>query len=313
MQEFSQTVRYAVAHTVVLICIVSSCFEGLIFYVICTREKLHIQRYYIVANLCISDILLALFYATIVEITVPVSQVRVTVTYEVVNGSLLVAIYTSLYTSALLSFDRYVAVAYSLRYSQIMTSKNTIIALLFSWISSTGLVLLIALEPTRTTKYIVYRPGALILGTLLVLIFTVFLLYVAVYTTLIRKKHIKEIRSRRIYFGVDEERLKWLSRLKQSICDTLKLNYYNAIFIVIMTVLFNLCIHFEDQIVLVILHSFVCVLTLILNPLVQGSTQTELRLELTRLIIPDNGRRQSDSNISTFSTAISLPMRSMSF
>ena len=186
---------------------------------IISKKHLHKPSYYILVNLSISDMFLLIVVATRFSNAVDPNNFYLDFSHKVVAMA-------SVLSTLCMTLDRYVAVVYCLRYSNIMNKSFLILLLCAVWVSSFILAMipfLLSDEPEKRRLY-----GNCILVPVFI-VSCIILIFASLWIRRIRNLHITNIKKRRIYFGVQEEKLSTLQNLKASILDLFKLNYVTAI------------------------------------------------------------------------------------
>ena len=109
---------------------------------------------------------------------------------------------------------------------------------------------------------------------------SVILLSISKYTNNIRKRHIRAIERRQNYFGIEREKLDILKVIKRSLTDSFEL--YIAT-VVVMTVLTSIAIiELSLNKIVISMRIFLVLILHIIDIVVIGSTQHEIRTEIKR-------------------------------
>ena len=241
-----------------------------IISLILRKRQLWKIRFYIIANLAISDIITLFTLVSIVLTRVLTGPFKEITMFIIISKVIcLTSRITSLLTLVFLAFDRYIAVRYSLRYQMILTKKKTCFVLAAVWFFSLSIS---GMAWIKVSHYYKYQRNLFITLAVFRVTTSVLLLTLSKYTNTIRKKHINIIRSRKKYFGVTKEKLDILKTLKKSLEDSFKL-YIATVFVLIaatiagiadmvlseyrfgLQVIMILFLHVIDVIVLVISQS----------------------------------------------------------
>ena len=203
----------------------------LIFLHICNilliikKKKLHKINYYLILNLTIADLTLAVF--GFVNILI----------FDYENVDLYLAVtagyYQSIITTVQISIDRYIAIKFCLRYTSIVTNKRLISLIAVSWFLSAILAFLPMFEAPKYINNIKYkRLSSDIIRYSLIVLSSVVMIAQAVYTVSIRKKHVKKIKRTESQFGNVSGERDIIRKLRQSMKDVMNLNMLTLLFVV---------------------------------------------------------------------------------
>ena len=128
--------------------------------------------------------------------------------------------------------------------------------------------------------YFHYHRNRIILSILFRTIVSTVLLSIAKYTNNVRKRHIRTMEERQNYFGIEREKLDILKVIKRSLTDSFKL--YIAT-VVVMTVLTSIAIiELSLNKSVISMRIFLVLILHIIDIVVIGSTQHEIRTEIKR-------------------------------
>ena len=267
-----------------ILSIIPLCTNVGVVALIIKKKQLQRVRFYIIANLSMADTLTLLLLCIGViqglhedinfeENTEDVLHIiaRIITTSSYIN---------SLFATVFLSFDRYIAVRWSLRYEAILTKVKVILALCFIWIVS---ILLGGIQWVNVKTYADYHLHIFITSSLLNITTSTFILSVAKYTNAVRKQHMTNIQKRLNYFGVAKEKLDRLKQLKSSLKDSFKLFISTAIIINLQTIL-GIVELFESK-YLFDIKLYMTFLMTITDLIVLLSTQTEIKFQLKRAFL----------------------------
>ena len=123
------------------------------------------------------------------------------------------------------------------------------------------------------------------------------LIFASLWIRYIRNKHQKEITKRQVYFGVEQERLHVLQRLKTTILDVIKLNFVTS-FLLICSSLVKVSFVYGVAVKTPLLGLFVSRILLVVyvasNPFVYICSMSDLRGEYKKLIRQFVCRRRKD-------------------
>ena len=202
-----------------------------IFALIIRKRQFRQARFYIIANLTICDSTTLLLVSAIVLRGSIFGTPGTTGNNNFWTWTISLCTHiNSLSTTAFLAFDRYVAVKYDIRYYEILTKKKAFIVLVMLWALSAMVSFLPLIRVSTTSDY--FRNRVITLTTLRIIVATLLIL-ASKHTNKIRKRHVIEIRKRRINFGVEKEKLDLLQRIKNSIADAFKL-YLATIIVMVL-------------------------------------------------------------------------------
>ena len=181
-----------------------------------------------------------------------------------------------------ISVDRYIYVEYSLRYHMIMTNKRAFTSIVLIWASSAILVIVSSAVSTLTNNWLYfYVPQYTIRLTLSIIIFIF-----AIYIQYIRNRHEKAMTLRRRYFGVAEEHLTILRRLKASVEGVVRLNITSVMLYIsdsILRVVYRHGVLGGNPKVL-IAYRVISVIYLLTNPFLYIFLIVNLRTEYRRVL-----------------------------
>ena len=199
-----------------------------IISLILRKRQLWKTRFYIIANLAVSDIITLLVLVSIGSARVLTGCFKEIITFIVISKvTSLTSRITSLLTLIFLAVDRHFAVRYSLRYQMILTKKKTCFALAAVWFFSFSIS---GMTWINVSGYYKHKRNILITLAVFRVTTSALLLTLSRYTNTIRKKHINSIEKRTKYFGVTKEKLDILKALKKSLEDSFKL-YIATVFV----------------------------------------------------------------------------------
>ena len=185
--------------------------------------------------------------------------------------------YSSVFSTVLISIDRYIAIQYCLRYGQIATKQTLGISIIMSWCASIVLKLIHIVGKAELKKHDSYfkviddiTRYVFVFGSCIALIcFSLRMLH-------IRRKHIKLILGRKTQFGAEKEKLDKLSDLKQSIKNVFRLNLATA-FIVIFANICKICNAYTTSYDAYVLKFLIGAVYILSNPFLYALTMSELR------------------------------------
>ena len=96
-----------------------------IVILIIIKKRLHTQRYYIVRSVAIADIVFIINALILIIREFVRGHIRHDLIEEISSGMAMSALLTSIFTTSLLTLDRYIAVSRGLRYYIIVTKKKS--------------------------------------------------------------------------------------------------------------------------------------------------------------------------------------------
>ena len=213
-----------------------------------------------------------------------------------VHSKLLLATFSfnlsSLLGIALISIDCYVAVKHCLRYNSIMNKRTLSVAIILCWVIPAVGIGLCSLEKEKpygktgfekigstTIRYSIHFLYAFIRFTCSAVV-----ICVAIYTAIIRSKHVKQITSARSHFHCQDSMvLSKLQQVKQSVRDTLQLNCCVVIFLIPSGVVVIVKAMLQTHHLFLAAY-FLAILFQAINPFIYIFTQTVLRNRFKRII-----------------------------
>ena len=182
--------------------------------------------------------------------------------------------HASIFSTTILTLDRYITIRYCLRYHSMISVRRSYIVMVFTWILS----IVLTFAEISLRKRFSFNRAHLITDVVLA-VCCIITVTIGAYTLKIRQKHVKSITSQDLYFGVQAQRLTILRRLKQTIIDTLRINFF-AVFIVILHIIIHSVYDKRNRNSLLVLFIYST-----LNPPIFAATLTELR-KSWKLIMP---------------------------
>ena len=186
---------------------------------------------------------------------------------------------SSLLTIAILAIDRFISVKYCLRYQLILTTRRIITGV--QWVN--------------LSQSFDFHRNSFITLTYLRVLMSDLLLSLSRHTQLTRKRHMKKIKVRRKYFGVEKEKLDALKVLKNSLIDfyiTIVIAMVALVIVETMEILLNDSF-FEIRILASLLFHIAVLLAIFF-------TQREIRCQLRQLFLPCCTRNIDPENTATF-------------
>ena len=278
-----------------------------VVHLIIKKRQLRRARFYIIANLSVADTLTLLVICTgaikglyednnFEENTEGIFNV----TARIFRAS---AYINSIFTTAFLGFDRYVAVRCSLQYETILTKVRVALILCFIWIVS---IVLAVIQWVNAETHADYHLHLFLTLSLLSITTSAFILSVSKYTSAVRKRHMNNIKKRFNYFGVEKEKFDRLKYLKSSLKDSFKLFISTAIILNLQTIL-GIIELFESRYLFGV-KLYVTFLLSITDLLVLSFTQKEIKYHLKRSFLrhisiqPSNSLRSQQFPLATVSS-----------
>ena len=232
------------------------------------RRDLHKASYFILINLSMSDLIMA-----ITRVIIDVCLFRKEYVYIISD----ISYYSSIVSTVLISVDRYIAIQYCLRYGQIVTKQSLGISIIISWCASIFLKLIHIVEKAKLKKLDSYfkviddiTRYVCIFGSCIALV----CLSLRMLRT--RRKHIKLILGRKTHFGVEQEKLDKLRELKQSIKNVFRLNLATAVIVVTANIC-KICAIYTTSNAAYLLTVLFNVIYFVSNPFLYALTMSELR------------------------------------
>ena len=230
-----------------------------IFSMIVHKRRLHRVRFYIIGNLSLADTITLFIscFATVISLKddVKFEEYLNSLSGIIFNNIVYGTTMNSIFSTALLAIDRYIAVKYTLKYQTILTEKRTISLLVYLWIIS---LIIPGITSITASSHDEYQHICAIVFINLRLVVSVLLLSLSKYTHLVRKRHMKNIKKRRIYFGVEKEQFDRLKNIKNSLKDSFRF-YIGTVVIMVAfisigtTELISCEFHFLVKLVFVVL------------------------------------------------------------
>ena len=232
------------------------------------KNNLHKARYYLLANLSFSDVIMVL--------TVLIKSMTGN-NEEYMDIIAHTCLYSSIITTVLISVDRYIAIVWCLRYRQIVTNKIVSIITIISWCVSLAFTLIPTVEPAQVWKgNIHYRTGDQIFRSSVAFSCCIALVFLSIILLRIRRNHIQAIALRKSDFPNKKEKLDKLHDLKQSVKCVFRLNIATATILAISNVA-RLCYEY-NVIKSRMISTIGAAIYTVSNPILYGLTMTEIRM-----------------------------------
>lgn len=246
------------------------------FILIATRKKLHKPCYYIIVNLSVADIALLL--------SVGAQLMSEPKMYFLVIHRTVATVSTISMLG--MAADRFVAVIYCMRYTEIVTTKRLVLFLLLIWIVS-FLLSVIPLMVTRNMQRVEFYGDCILVPTYCIV--CVLCVTISLWIRNVRNKHVAIILKRNIHFGVQDEKLTILQSLKTSILDIIKLSFFSSV-LLLNTELFRLIWVYSDKssVTLSVLVGLWKTMYVVSNPIVYIISNTGLKKEYKHLCKRNN-------------------------
>ena len=269
---------------VIVVCL-ALLFNLAIMKSIFSKRKLRHVQFYIVGNLCFANTLLFLciLFAIIRKfLDENVLRENNGDVFSLIIRSLAMATHvSSLLTTAILAIDRFIAVQFCLRYQLIVTTRRIIWSFLATWLLS---VILTGVQWVNVSQTFDFRRNNFITLTCLQVVISVLLLSLSRYTQLTRKRHMKKIKIRKKYFGVEKEKFDTLKVLKNNLIDYFKLYITTVIAMVALMIVGAIEISLTDYLLEIRIVALVFFYIVVL--LAVFFTQREIRRQLRQLFLP---------------------------
>ena len=255
---------------IILTILVFSMHVSNVLFIIIKRD-LHKASYLILISLSMSDLIMA-----VTRVIIHLIQVfLISKEYFYIISD--ICYYSSIFSTLLISIDRYIAIHYCLRYEQIVTKQILGISIITSWCASIFLKLIHIVESAKLKKLDSYfktideiTRDVFIFGSCIALV------CLSLRMLHIRRKHIKLILGRKTHFGAEKEKLDKLSDLKQSLKNVFRLNLATA-FIVISANICKICSAYTTSYAAYLLTVLLGAVYFVSNPFLYAAIMSELR------------------------------------
>ena len=189
------------------------------------KYNLNQPRYRLLLNLTVSGILVIL--NIFIRLMLPRSiKEELLVLEKILYDS-------SLITTMLISLDQYIAIKHCLRYNQIVSKKNLLMAIIVPWLLSILLKLLPLIHVTKVMDI-----AKRYINTFQIVEYAIWfgcsitLITFSIEMKRVRKEHIDSIKKQSIHSMVEREKLGKLKDLKNSIKDVFRLNIATAVIVI---------------------------------------------------------------------------------
>ena len=267
-----------VTATLTLVGSVFAIFASVVIIVLIIQKvSLHCVRFYIMINLCITNIVTLLMLSFGILYSLLVGIIIEDDTKNIFLSCAGTATTIAHINSAFLSIDRYIAVKHNIHYQNILTVPRMLYVLFAIWVLS---IVVAGIQWLSVQSYFQFYRNRLIISTIFRTVVSVILLSISKYTNNIRKRHIRAIERRQNYFGIEREKLDILKVIKRSLTDSFEL--YIAT-VVVMTVLTSIAIiELSLNKIVISMRIFLVLILHIIDIVVIGSTQHEIRTEIKR-------------------------------
>ena len=279
-----------VVHTATLFIVIFSfviVVHTAIIYVIIRRNRLTKKRYYIVASISTCHCCQCLFILIWCIHSKGYGYFVKDITSSVLEGVITASFRVSLFCTCLLNFDRYIAVSSALRYQEIITKKRIFKAIFSYLVLSLFLLLVLQFGIPKHNGI-----GIVVINVFHMLVTSIFILYIAAYSITIRKRHIASIRSTRLQFEIEAEKLNLLKSIKGSVHDVMRLNILTVIFILLIAIFSLLALSLDEEI-LIRMKGLSLLLYIVSNPIIYISVLSELRGEIKKIFFVENAEKLS--------------------
>ena len=255
--------------------------EAIMVILIIKCKKLHLTRYYIIANLCVSDVMdgIVFIYYDGYLISKNDRLNHITkINYVFPMLFLLVASFNTW----LIIVDRYIAVIYPLKYHIIVSRKRVLLALCLSWIIPATILLCLLEKPKENNVWSDYRYSDMILQLIIISLLAVSTVVAGRHISSISRQHNAAILSRRQYFGVVAEERSLFEKAKRSAYGMLQLSYWTVFVVVTLqtsVIIYRFASYQNMKYILI----GVKIIYSASNPIIYFITQKELRNEMRRI------------------------------
>ena len=255
-------------------------FESVILYLIFRKIYSCNKRYFIIANLSVSDIITLFSLITIFIQLLGISEIKSDLVRSVSSTVARFSHIASLLTICTLSIDRYIALRYSLRYDVLVSKSRISYAILILWMISIAFVTCCWIQSENLETF---RKRVIWVNTVMRVITSTLTVVILRYIDVIRKRHTAAIEKTKKDLGINTEKLSFFKNLSKSVNDTIKLGIFSTIVVVLQTVFDILGMLPLPIRIFGSLHLLVSIVHIMLNPYVYAITQLDLKKEIVRM------------------------------
>lgn len=275
--------------TFLVISIIFGIFVGCVvvlnIYFIVTKDSLYAPMYYLLIQVGIAEIIFHVNNITMyaywkfnkVNITFTGTQNEYGFSPVFIFISQITYV-VSVCTLMLMSVDRFIAIKYCLHYHRIVTKLKVAIVSMLTWMLSIGLRSITFLYCRSVDLRLVLPRRKIDFGQVMwsiLILFCMVMLALTKYAKKIRHDHTSNIIRRQKYFGIQAQKLTILRRLKQSLRDTLCLNYVGLGFVLLNFLCHMLFNYIDDWFYNPL--SLLVIIYMTLNPIIFTYAMTEMR------------------------------------
>ena len=257
------------------------------------KEGLRIPMYYLLINIAVAETIFAISVVSAAIVLFVHSNIPIYKSDHIVEVRVLVTICvvtyrTSIYTSVLLSIDRFINIKYCLRYYQLVTKKILLAGVVLVWFIAVFASIIPAGKCVQFSQHgIANELNIYIVPWILTFISCLMIISASVYTRHIRRKHVREITRTAAHFGISAQKLTILRRLKQSVKDILRFNVITLAFVSLQTIFSILRFFVRSEENRFYKSAVVCIfLYMTSSPFIYAYNMTELKNEYRRLLGP---------------------------
>ena len=255
-------------------------FESVILYLIFRKIYSCNKRYFIIANLSVSDIITLFSLIAIFIQLLGISEIKCDLVRSVSSTVARFSHTASLLTICTLSIDRYIALRYSLRYDVLVSKSRISYTILILWMISIAFVTCCWIQSENLETF---RKRVIWVNTVMRVITSTLTVVILRYIDVIRKRHTAAIEKTKKDLGINTEKLSFFKNLSKSVNDTIKLGIFSTIVVVLQTVFDILGMLPLPIRIFGSLHLLVSIVHIMLNPYVYAITQLDLKKEIVRM------------------------------
>ena len=255
-------------------------FESVILYLIFRKIYSCNKRYFIIANLSVSDIITLFSLIAIFIQLLGISEIKCDLVRSVSSTVARFSHTASLLTICTLSIDRYIALRYSLRYDVLVSKSRISYTILILWMISIAFVTCCWIQSENLETF---RKRVIWVNTVMRVITSTLAVVILRYIDVIRKRHTAAIEKTKKDLGINTEKLSFFKNLSKSVNDTIKLGIFSTIVVVLQTVFDILGMLPFPIRIFGSLHLLVSIVHIMLNPYVYAITQLDLKKEIIRM------------------------------
>ena len=216
-----------------LVSVIIKLTDIVIILTCCKRKIKQRTRFYIIGSISSADLILTIAVDVILSSVSIHGKVKTELLLCIPQIVAAASYLASIAFILFLSTERFIAVRFCLRYHEIVTERRVVFSIGVCCFFSLLMPTLLRIAVDDRFKYILHLEIA---ATIFRVMVVVFLVIISIYTNIVRDRHAKNIKTRKIHFGILQEDVDTFNKLRRSIKDTFKSNIATTITLLIQTI-----------------------------------------------------------------------------